>query len=130
MSTLILCQRCAEIVAQEEREDRAFAEIIPPHLHLYDFGDGVTTMPVPDFSSSGSYLTASVCFLEDNAHRVLGVDVRHKKTPAGQKRPSSIIDNTNILEALAKAVLLFESRALEPVDGGLNPKAVKERVMA
>jgi len=29
---------------------------------LYDFGDGVTTMPVPDFVGQGSYLTSSIFF--------------------------------------------------------------------
>ena len=29
---------------------------------LYDFGDGVTTMPIPDFSGQGSYLTSSIFF--------------------------------------------------------------------
>jgi hypothetical protein len=29
---------------------------------LYDFGDGVTTMPIPDFVGSGSYLTSSIFF--------------------------------------------------------------------
>lgn len=29
---------------------------------LYDFGDGVTTMPIPDFAGSGSYLTSSIFF--------------------------------------------------------------------
>ena len=29
---------------------------------LYDFGDGVTTMPVPDFAGQGSYLTSSIFF--------------------------------------------------------------------
>lgn len=29
---------------------------------LYDFGDGVTTMPIPDFAGQGSYLTSSIFF--------------------------------------------------------------------
>lgn len=29
---------------------------------LYDFGDGVTTMPIPDFTGQGSYLTSSIFF--------------------------------------------------------------------
>lgn len=29
---------------------------------LYDFGDGVTTMPVPDFVGQGSYLTSNIFF--------------------------------------------------------------------
>jgi hypothetical protein len=29
---------------------------------LYDFGDGVTTMPIPDFVAQGSYLTSSIFF--------------------------------------------------------------------
>lgn len=29
---------------------------------LYDFGDGVTTMPIPDFANQGSYLTSSIFF--------------------------------------------------------------------
>lgn len=29
---------------------------------LYDFGDGVTTMPIPDFAGGGSYLTSSIFF--------------------------------------------------------------------
>lgn len=29
---------------------------------LYDFGDGVTTMPIPDFIGQGSYLTSSIFF--------------------------------------------------------------------
>lgn len=29
---------------------------------LYDFGDGVTTMPIPDFVNQGSYLTSSIFF--------------------------------------------------------------------
>jgi hypothetical protein len=32
-------------------------------VRLYDFGDGQTNMPLPDFSGSGSYLTSSICFL-------------------------------------------------------------------
>jgi hypothetical protein len=35
-------------------------ETIEPSL--YDFGDGVTTMPLPDFANSGSYLTSSIFF--------------------------------------------------------------------
>jgi hypothetical protein len=29
---------------------------------LYDFGDGVTTMPIPDYVGQGSYLTSSIFF--------------------------------------------------------------------
>ena len=29
---------------------------------LYDFGDGVTTMPIPDFAGQGSYLTSNIFF--------------------------------------------------------------------
>ena len=29
---------------------------------LYDFGDGVTTMPIPDFVGGGSYLTSNIFF--------------------------------------------------------------------
>jgi len=29
---------------------------------MYDFGDGVTTMPIPDFTNQGSYLTSSIFF--------------------------------------------------------------------
>jgi hypothetical protein len=29
---------------------------------LYDFGDGVTTMPIPDFTNQGSYLTSNIFF--------------------------------------------------------------------
>jgi len=29
---------------------------------IYDFGDGVTTMPIPDFAGQGSYLTSSIFF--------------------------------------------------------------------
>ncbi len=29
---------------------------------LYDFGDGVTTMPIPDFTGQGSYLTSNIFF--------------------------------------------------------------------
>lgn len=29
---------------------------------LYDFGDGVTTMPIPDFTGQGSFLTSSIFF--------------------------------------------------------------------
>lgn len=29
---------------------------------LYDFGDSVTTMPIPDFAGQGSYLTSSIFF--------------------------------------------------------------------
>ncbi len=42
------------------------AETVEPSL--YDFGDGVTTMPIPDFVGQGSYLTSSIffynCFLQ------------------------------------------------------------------
>jgi hypothetical protein len=30
---------------------------------MYDFGDSVTTMPIPDFKNEGTYLTSSICFL-------------------------------------------------------------------
>jgi hypothetical protein len=29
---------------------------------LYDFGDGVTTMPIPDFIGQGTYLTSSIFY--------------------------------------------------------------------
>src|SRR5258706_10543283 len=60
----ILCERWAAIVAEEEREQRAFAAVIPPHLKLYDFGDSVTVMPIPDMKDPGAYLSTSISFLQ------------------------------------------------------------------
>lgn len=41
-------------------ETWGIAETVEPSL--YDFGDGVTTMPIPDFVGQGSYLTSSIFF--------------------------------------------------------------------
>lgn len=41
-------------------ETWGIVEIVEPSL--YDFGDGVTTMPIPDFVGQGSYLTSSIFF--------------------------------------------------------------------
>jgi len=40
-----------------------FAKAHPDGIQMYDFGDSTTTMPVPDFSGEGSYLTTSMCVL-------------------------------------------------------------------
>lgn len=41
-------------------ENWGIIETVEPSL--YDFGDGVTTMPIPDFVGQGSYLTSSIFF--------------------------------------------------------------------
>lgn len=41
-------------------ETWGIVETVEPSL--YDFGDGVTTMPIPDFVGQGSYLTSSIFF--------------------------------------------------------------------
>jgi hypothetical protein len=41
-------------------ETWGIVETVEPSL--YDFGDGVTTMPIPDFTGQGSYLTSSIFF--------------------------------------------------------------------
>jgi hypothetical protein len=41
-------------------ETWGIVETVEPSL--YDFGDGVTTMPIPDFGGQGSYLTSSIFF--------------------------------------------------------------------
>lgn len=41
-------------------ETWGITETVEPSL--YDFGDGVTTMPIPDFTGQGSYLTSSIFF--------------------------------------------------------------------
>jgi hypothetical protein len=54
---------------------------------LYDFGDGVTTMPVPDFVGQGSYLTSSIffynCFLNlFNANMKAGCYISSAAVPS------------------------------------------------
>lgn len=54
---------------------------------LYDFGDGVTTMPIPDFVNQGSYLTSSIffynCFLNlFNANMKAGVYISNAAVPS------------------------------------------------
>lgn len=110
---MVLCERCAAIMAEEEREEKAFARVIPLHLKLYDFGDSVTTMPIPDFSEGGGYLTSSICFLQDlEEKRFLGVRIDFKSGG----RSKSIIDSTNILERLEDAVLRFDAEAVETIE--------------
>jgi len=110
---MILCERCAAIVAEEERQERAFAAVIPPHLKLYDFGDGVTTMPIPDIEVAGSYLTTAIAFLQDlEGKRWCGMEIKYKKNP----RSSSLIDSTDILEKIAETVPRFESEAAVNID--------------
>lgn len=41
-------------------ESWGIIETVEPSL--YDFGDGVTTMPIPDFTGQGSYITSSIFF--------------------------------------------------------------------
>ncbi len=41
-------------------ETWGIVETVEPSL--YDFGDGVTTMPIPDYVGQGSYLTSSIFF--------------------------------------------------------------------
>lgn len=41
-------------------ETWGIVETVEPSL--YDFGDGVTTMPIPDYIGQGSYLTSSIFF--------------------------------------------------------------------
>ena len=61
------------------------AETVEPSL--YDFGDGVTTMPIPDFAGQGSYLTSSIffynCFLNlYNSNMKAGVYISSAAVPS------------------------------------------------
>jgi hypothetical protein len=61
------------------------AETVEPSL--YDFGDGVTTMPVPDFVNQGTYITSSVfyynCFLNlANSNMKAGVYLSNCAVPS------------------------------------------------
>ena len=106
----ILCERCAAIVAEEEREERAFAAAIPPHLKLYDFGDSVTVMPIPDMKDEGTYLSTSIAFLQNlEGTLFLGFEIKCKNRHGGPRK--SIIDSTDILERLAEAVKRFDAEA-------------------
>jgi hypothetical protein len=54
---------------------------------LYDFGDGVTTMPIPDFVGSGSYLTSSIFFYNAflnlfNSNMKAGVYISNAAVPS------------------------------------------------
>lgn len=54
---------------------------------LYDFGDGVSTMPIPDFVGQGSYLTSSIffynCFLNlFNSNMKAGVYISSAAVPS------------------------------------------------
>ena len=107
----MLCESCATDAAMKEREQRAFAHVLPSHLHLYDFGDGVTIMPKADFANQGSYLTSRMCYLEDSKGRLLPVDVEYLPK-AKRSGGNSIIDTTNILEAISEAAKRFDAEAV------------------
>lgn len=54
---------------------------------LYDFGDGVTTMPVPDYVGQGSYLTSSIFFYNAflnlyNSNMKAGVYISNAAVPS------------------------------------------------
>ena len=54
---------------------------------LYDFGDGVTTMPIPDFAGQGSYLTSSIFFYNAflnlfNSNMKAGVYITNAAVPS------------------------------------------------
>lgn len=54
---------------------------------LYDFGDGVTTMPIPDYVGQGSYLTSSIFFYNAflnvfNSNMKAGVFISNAAVPA------------------------------------------------
>lgn len=66
-------------------ETWGIAETVEPSL--YDFGDGVTTMPIPDFVNQGSYLTSSIffynCFLNlFNSNMKAGVYISGAAVPS------------------------------------------------
>lgn len=66
-------------------ETWGITETVEPSL--YDFGDGVTTMPIPDFVGQGSYLTSSIffynCFLNlFNSNMKAGVYISGAAVPS------------------------------------------------
>jgi len=66
-------------------ETWGIVETVEPSL--YDFGDGVTTMPIPDFVGQGSYLTSSIffynCFLNlFNSNMKAGVFISGAAVPS------------------------------------------------
>jgi hypothetical protein len=121
---MVLCERCAAIMAEDEREERAIAAVLPSHLHLYDFGDGVTTMPMPDFSGSGSYLTTSAAYLYDDRDRFLAVEIKFKKRKPGETNRLRLIDSTDFLDAIADGAKRFEADAKPRDPSGRLPMPV------
>ena len=66
-------------------ETWGITETVEPSL--YDFGDGVTTMPIPDFTGQGSYLTSSIFFYNAflnlfNSNMKAGVYISNAAVPS------------------------------------------------
>jgi len=96
----------------------------PPTITFYDFGDGVTTMPVPD-PQTGSYLTSSASWFveldaenpvpEKRLRRVLGFKYQ---IPVGS-RGDEIYNQ--ILKAALRACEKFEELAKPIQEGEMLP---------
>lgn len=87
-------------------------------LELWDFGDSVTVMPVPDFTSAeNTYLISSVIYvmrrLPNNQTKILGVEIPHV-WKAGE--PILVSD-----ELVTKIRAKFEEQAVLVSEGGPLP---------
>jgi hypothetical protein len=74
------------------------AKILPPGLHLYDFGDGIVSMPKPDFEEPQSHLISYIFYLHDDNHRFKMTEI-----PADT--------DADLLNALPGAIARFETDA-------------------
>jgi hypothetical protein len=95
----------------------AVAQIIGPNRHLWDFGDGLYTVPV--MGGSLAYERHLACFIVDRKTcKVLGIKVDPPDSP---KRGKSI-DWTGVLfEALKRGAPLFDEKAVAWKPGELLP---------
>lgn len=81
------------------------------NLTLYDFGEAVTVMPMPDFQNH-SYLTSHAIFVIDRkSNRAMGIEI-----------PSLSIDVDSLVDAVGK---MFWSMSADITPDGRLPKPIK-----
>lgn len=105
---------------REILEETLRDEKVPDGVQLYDFGDGVTVMPEPDFKLGGSYLTNSIAFLwknnGDDSSLFLGVRLPY----IADKKPDKHRDL--LRERLREALKEWPQKAMVVKRGGEMPR--------
>lgn len=98
------------------------SELRKHNLHLYDFGDGITQMPVV---SNEGYLTTQVFYvvrnLPEGKFKALGVQLPYTHIMA-KRADSYVVFDEALIERLVAA---FETQAKETTEGEVFPVRIK-----